>query len=45
MDTATNSRLDELGLKKNASPELIRAAYKRLALKNHPDNGGNPEDY
>src|SRR5699024_4605023 len=27
----------------SADPEVIEAAYRRLALKHHPDRGGGPE--
>ncbi len=30
-----------LRVRTNASPEDIRAAYRRLAAENHPDRGGN----
>ena len=32
-----------LGVPKDAEESEIRKAYKKLALKNHPDKGGDPD--
>ena len=34
-----------LGLQKGASPEEIKKAYHKSALKNHPDKGGDAEQF
>ena len=33
----------ELGLNPDAGPEVVRAAYRALARKHHPDNGAEPD--
>jgi len=32
-----------LGISRNASPDEIKRAYRKLALEHHPDRGGGPE--
>jgi hypothetical protein len=34
-----------LGLERNASREQIKAAYRRLAMRHHPDRGGDPDTF
>lgn len=41
----TDKFYKELGVSKSATPDEIKKAYRRLALKEHPDKGGDPEKF
>ncbi|KAK6142963.1 hypothetical protein DH2020_023311 [Rehmannia glutinosa] len=50
MTTPTNNKLNldrirYIGLIRSASQDELKKAYKKAAIKNHPDKGGDPEKF
>jgi DnaJ family protein A protein 2 len=44
-DADTNKYYDILGVSKKASQDEIKKAFRKLALKMHPDRGGDTEKF
>ena len=41
----TQAYYDALGVEKDATPAQIKKAFRKLAMKKHPDRGGDEEEF
>jgi len=44
-DVDTSKYYDLLGVSKDASDSEIKKAFRKAAMKNHPDKGGDPDKF
>lgn len=44
-DVDTKRLYDLLGVEKNATMDQIKKAFRKKALKEHPDKGGDPDKF
>jgi DnaJ-class molecular chaperone len=44
-DTSLNDPWEILGVPRDADENAVKKAYKKLAMKHHPDKGGDPEQF